>query len=505
MKGYKHIIQKQSVDVVITPGIDAFVFKDVLSDFCNEKLLPAIEKLFDKRSPKNKTLHADKLVIDVGEISLDNWEEIFVERVIDQLTKCIADVKVDSQDNLRNDEMELFMDGMEKNTLRQISEEESLTQSILYFLENGYLPWNSSIKNLSSLNDAIVKLANDIKTASVLIDKIKHDQRCFERVVYQLSEHAILALIIKAGFETSSVIHLQKFVLDIISKMSAAAGIAIGTASPKYLVYDLLLKGMIEYDEKENTKSDWEDYFDIVIHFVIRKFESGGLERLIPILRESAFENFSERALQYIQIVNSNVRTQTVQDLSANRTEPQPGVLKQRAAKMNLLDDGIFISNAGLIILHPFFSLLFENVGYLFNKEWVSDEHRQRALVLIQYMVTGKEEFPEFDLLLNKILIGFPLNDTLPAEIILSEFEKQEAADVLKSVVKHWAALKNTSIEGLQSSFLTREAKLSSDENGWVLQVEHKTMDILVNRIPWSFSIIKTPWMDRKLHVEWNT
>jgi hypothetical protein len=48
-----------------------------------------------------------------------------------------------------------------------------------------------------------------------------------------------------------------------------------------------------------------------------------------------------------------------------------------------------------------------------------------------------------------------------------------------------------------------REGKINMDESAHLLQVEQKTIDILLNRIPWSFSIIKTPWMKAKLSVEW--
>jgi hypothetical protein len=147
--------------------------------------------------------------------------------------------------------------------------------------------------------------------------------------------------------------------------------------------------------------------------------------------------------------------------------------------------------------------MLFENVGYFYNKAWISSNHHQRAAILTQYLVTGKEEYPEFDLFLNKIIIGYPIVNSLPSEIMLSAFEKQEARDVLQSAIRHWSALKNISVEGLQSAFLMREGKLSKIESGWLLQVEQKTIDILLNRIPWSFSIIKTPWMKTKLTVEW--
>jgi hypothetical protein len=176
----------------------------------------------------------------------------------------------------------------------------------------------------------------------------------------------------------------------------------------------------------------------------------------------------------------------------------------KKSYKNDIDIDEVFINNAGLVLLHPFLHLLFENVGYTEKKIWMSDETRARSIALMQYMVTGAEAIPEFDLFLNKLMVGYPLEKTIPAEIRLSDFERQEADDVLRSVIKQWTALKNTSIEGLRSAFLMREGKMFTDDSGWNLKVEQKTMDILMNRLPWGLSIIKTPWMKTMMRVEWS-
>jgi hypothetical protein len=512
VKPSKHIIQKQCIDIVLASGDNAFAFKDRVSEFCIEKLLPAMDRLFDMKVPKNKILHGDKLIIDVGEIPLDRWEEVLVDRVVEQLSKYIGDVTIlsrrDEQYFLGDAETGTFIQS-EKNIFREVSEQENLLRSIMFFIENGRLPWYSGIKTQSSLNDAFLQLTADRAFVKQLMQKIKNDPLCFERIVYQLKEHAILSLVIRTGFETAAVINLQKFLVEIVSKLKAASGMAMGSGSTKYLVYDLLLKSAIEYEEKDNGKSNWDDYFDILLHLIARKFEAGGLNRLIPILKESGFENYSERSLKVMNSILTMARGSQEQKQLLNSESSKNKIVlsneKNNKVNTDLFDDGIFIGNAGIVLLHPFLSLLFENVGYIHNKEWISEDHQQRALVLTQFLVSGQEKYPEFDLMLNKILIGYPLESTLPAEIALSEFEKQEATDVLKSVVKHWTALKNTSIDGLQSAFLMREGKLTMNDNGFYLQVEHKTMDILMNRIPWSFSILKTPWMKQKLTVEWDS
>jgi hypothetical protein len=35
------------------------------------------------------------------------------------------------------------------------------------------------------------------------------------------------------------------------------------------------------------------------------------------------------------------------------------------------------------------------------------------------------------------------------------------------------------------------------------LKVQPRAFDMLLDRLPWGFSIIKLPWMQGVLHVEW--
>jgi len=165
--------------------------------------------------------------------------------------------------------------------------------------------------------------------------------------------------------------------------------------------------------------------------------------------------------------------------------------------------ESVYISNAGLVLLHPFLHHLFENIGHTVKNAWNSPELRHRSLVLTQYLVHGKDEYAEQDLLLNKLLTGYPLEAPLPLDTVLSDFEKKEAEELLESVIAHWKALRNTGIAAFQGTFLQRAGKLSKRDKGWLLEVDQQVQDVLLGKIPWGFSTIKTPWMNEILAVEW--
>jgi hypothetical protein len=85
----------------------------------------------------------------------------------------------------------------------------------------------------------------------------------------------------------------------------------------------------------------------------------------------------------------------------------------------------------------------------------------------------------------------------------LTTVEKNEAKELLLSVIEYWAILKDTSAEGLQQSFLQRNGKLLFDNNEWLLQVEQKPYDMLLQNLPWNITITKLPWMKHMLKTEW--
>ena len=61
----------------------------------------------------------------------------------------------------------------------------------------------------------------------------------------------------------------------------------------------------------------------------------------------------------------------------------------------------------------------------------------------------------------------------------------------------------NTSPRSLRGSFLQRPGKLSKTDNGWLLQLESAPFDIILDYAPWSLSMVKFPWMEGMLLVEW--
>ncbi len=133
----------------------------------------------------------------------------------------------------------------------------------------------------------------------------------------------------------------------------------------------------------------------------------------------------------------------------------------------------------------------------------MSDDARQRAVHLLQYVATEKEKTEENVLPLNKILCGMPYDEPIERNIELTEAEKEACTRLIASAIKNWSALKNTSVAGYRETFIQREGKLTYTNEGWKLFVTPKTYDILLNYLPYGISLVRQAWMNDNLWVEW--
>ncbi|TWV98663.1 contractile injection system tape measure protein [Chitinophaga pinensis] len=162
-----------------------------------------------------------------------------------------------------------------------------------------------------------------------------------------------------------------------------------------------------------------------------------------------------------------------------------------------------YINNAGLILLHPYLSYCFDALELREGQQFKDEAAKHKAVQLIGYMAYGEEEIPEWDLVLPKILCGISPTEPVRRFVPLSEVEKDEANQLLSAVITHWNALGNTSPDGLRGNFLLREGKLEWKEEEWQLFVTQQAYDMLLNRLPWGFSVVGLSWMPWLIKTVW--
>ena len=163
----------------------------------------------------------------------------------------------------------------------------------------------------------------------------------------------------------------------------------------------------------------------------------------------------------------------------------------------------MYINNAGLILIWPFLSTLFNKLGLLNGKSFMDDTSLQKAILVTQYVIFEGNENEESNLVLNKILCGVAPDFFVDTNIELNETEKSIAKSVLKAVTGNWEQLNKTSIFTLKETFLKREGIIQKVDDNYKLIVEKKPFDMLLRTIPWNISMIQNSFMSFRLIVEW--
>jgi len=166
-------------------------------------------------------------------------------------------------------------------------------------------------------------------------------------------------------------------------------------------------------------------------------------------------------------------------------------------------DDQLYIDNAGLAILWPFLGHFFRHLGLMQQDRFKDQEAMQRAVGLLQYLATEDPAPPEYLLPLNKLLCGMEPEEIFAFDPPVLDTEAEECANLLQAAIAQAPILKDMSIPAFRSTFLLRQGILSTRDGAWLLRVERKTFDVVLDRFPWNTDWVKLPWMQTALRVEW--
>jgi hypothetical protein len=181
----------------------------------------------------------------------------------------------------------------------------------------------------------------------------------------------------------------------------------------------------------------------------------------------------------------------------------EPGLTQADPGETGESDEKLIVRHAGIILLAPYLKNYFSKTGLLENSLWINNDARYKGIILLKYLSSGIFKNYEYQLILEKILCGTTPAEPVPSDIELSDSDIEESELLLASVIENWKALRNTSVTGFRETFLKRDGIITGSGKDWLLQVERKTVDVLLESIPWGYSTIKLPWNDYLINTEW--
>ncbi|MCD2449924.1 hypothetical protein GO003_005935 [Methylicorpusculum oleiharenae] len=438
-----------------------------LSQLTASKIIPVLEQVFERCSSPDRHLSIDSLVIDACTIDYERLDHELPEKIAESLAKSLLDFE-SVHAGLKPDDAGIT---------NYKSKRQSVEQALLFFLVSGRLPWSFKLLPDQRLEQRVLELWQDEDSAE-----------------QQPGSYFIRELLAALKNESVRIRLLNQFSLAfceaLLTRLSDRAK----------AVFDEVIDRLVLIERPVDEKNAFIRYM------IDRLLVMIALDQRLSV---AALINKS-RILLTDQAHKPEVWQQWLEECWPGKSEdiqrklePSAEVsLKQDSTDADLVE-GLYIDNAGLVLLHPFLPQLFEAVGIV-SGEKISQ--LDFALSLLHYLATGQDKAPEYELVLPKLLCQLPLSAPIASLVVLPDYARQEADALLQAVIKHWGALRNTSIDSLRGTFLLRPGKLTAQADGdWRLQVEHQTCDILLDSLPWSIGMFKLPWMQKFLWVEWGS
>lgn len=486
-----HLIRRQYLHVDVNgTEADGIKLQRDLPELCRQRLLPAIEQVLQSVALQDEQhLTIERLEIDTGILPFERLEHDLCTAVALALEQALHDLPVPE----RHPSSQATTGNICYRTERQ-----RCGEALDYFLTTGRLPWFFRLPDGKNLEQAVLDSWRKTGTANSgslnAVIRTLSSSRARKRLLYQFSPAFSAELLLRLSPES------QKNLQAVLQALHAA------DAPP--------------VDVKNFVRQLWETAFASV---------AAGETSTAPSLAARAWASFATSAPQHSELLSviqrhwpaavengfskpqngitysQRMETQQNGRPSHNGTDRYAADVVEKqlstAADSDELEDGVYIDCAGLVLLHPFLPRFFEALGIAAEDRLLQSD---RALCFLHFLATGQTVAPEYALVLPKILCNVPLEASVESLIELSSAELEEATALLDAVVHHWEALRNTSIDGLRGTFLIRPGKVSLKNDGdWLLQVEAQSFDILLDQLPWGIGMIKLPWMEKMLWVEW--
>jgi len=529
-----HIIKRQVLDIHTAVTTHSHQLQNDMRSFYYEKLLPLIEEACNQFD-SGEVIRIDRLVIDLGEVSSKKMDDVFIRKFESKLQEQLSKaLHVETQENV----------GVSGPTVKRIAQSTSDLELIASFLKTGILPWwkkEISLINLEAIFlEQLKKRPDEVKR---FIASNSSNDIFLMRLQNQFSEKImadILALFQsgKPDAERQFSIKLVQFFRQTIKDagVHGAVGNRIEVTMIRFVIEHAgklpQEKDLFEYlmtAVKGTAGISREDFSRTFFNATLfpsskikKEYDESFLARLKEILSASGFDSGLGKAYNQLlkkssgAVEKTNAKEKNLTEKPAKKIKPiekesldiSSASEEKKADKFSKQVNAekieeVYVQNAGLVLLWNYLPFYFKHVGLLTEGNFINDEARQRAAHLLQYVASGQSATPEFEMPLNKILCGIPLTETLEAGIDLTEKEKTETENMLQTVLDHWGALGKASSLALRQSFLCRAGMLVNEDNSWMLRVEESGIDILLNKIPWSYSIINFKWMEKPIYVSW--
>ncbi len=384
----------------------------------------------------------------------------------------------------------------------------------LFYVQTGRLPW-FLLDKPSALNELTEKIDSQLPLVAEYLWR-KADRLLYFRALKALSEKQV-KIVLRHHVANDKDQEWRKLVSALIEFLQQQVQSADRSLRLQAEVFSLLARSVanpqsVQVLSGENplNPEEW------------RNLKKNLPENIEMTVAASKLSPFFEAVFSVDKVRHSSTRTES--PFIADRKEAEASLQQktlslqqrqvQRLIKQNAAVNHHLVPLAGLVLTYAYLPRLFKALdidpdtfyfrvdGNKSASPGITDS--KRAAAVLNFIASGEDNPQEQRLELVKILLGLPLEQPLAiASGLLSQEDKAETESMLRALISHWTALKNTSVATLQQSFLMREGYLQKTDTGWRLTIERKGYDVLLDTFPFSFTLVKLAWMPEPIQVNW--
>lgn len=492
-----HLIRQHTFDITCTSkGVGKEVHA-YLGTLLEQHFYPKLEVLLNTYEIKGYSWSIETLELEFSDIALKDWKKELIDQSLSRI-----------ENYLRNNKpfITRINQDIKKNSSGRFIKENAKAETLFFhFLETGMVPANTVSGKLETL---LINIEITDGFFSLLIEKFKSFPLSLIRWVFGIPNSFKEKLIPFVNPATVSFYKDPKvfFSKEVIKTILPAGS---NNSDTMLLWAEFAYWAAIVYQKTGSGSHTIQSFLELSYkHWNISPSQ---VSELINGVKKSNDKVQNKAIKTAYTTFLEEVQKTAVRDIPEHASGFAPGYASESLTsdetktaykQKNRTGNELYISNAGLILLHPFLPRLFEQLGLCEKEKWKSKNSKHKAVLLTQYLITGQEDIFENELILNKILCGLPLENVINTKIKITKKDKDKCISLLEAVLEYWKPMSTSTVETLRETFLERNGKLDLMEN-YELWVEEKGYDILLEQLPWSIGMIKTPWMEEYLTSNW--
>jgi Contractile injection system tape measure protein len=503
-----HRVNQLRFEATCATEAQAFEVRNNFSQTCQGDIAAVIDKVCSQYVSEDEWVQIDTIEVDLGNFNIQSFEKVFTNIFLTKFEKAFSKkLKAIPASEMAS------------------SKQASYFKMLIYFLQTGTMPWWAGDESIN-MNEVFIEVAElQRRQLYYFLEHHRFTETVWQRIAMQFDEevHKLifsffpeLTLVKKRIIEWANLFTEEKYKGSIETNFSQLHV----KQSHKFIIQHapLFFSTVKDVSEVQKMIGQFAEEFKSIANVAVTAVElirkintyekTAAIEQIIgsETKTESEKKEKIDPPVELTREINTYEKTAAIEQIIGSETKAESEKEEEIVpliAKETALPEKFSVQFAGIILLAPFLKQFFNALHLLEQEEWKNREAHYKAIHLIRYLASGQQMCPEHSLVMEKLLCRMEITAPIPREVELSEEEMAEAAALLQSVIANWKVLKNTSVNGLRETFLKRDGILTKKENGWLLQVERKTADVLLESIPWGYTTIALPWNSYIIFTEW--